>query len=118
MGLDILAGDFMKYHNVTLPEDERERKDILYMQSMEQYIDFPFNRNFDLNNLLVDGDQFNKIFSYLGGSIWEDVDDHFHLCVDKEFICERPMEGYAIPTIETTADPHKKTETLSQDKML
>lgn len=118
MGIDVLAGDFMKYHNVELPADPQAKKDILYMQSMEQYIDFPFNRNFNLNNMLVDGDQYNKIFSYLGGSIWEDVDDHFHLCIDKEIILDRPMEGFAIPTLETTQDPHAKTTALSQDKML
>lgn len=118
MGLDILAGDFMTYHNVQLPTHERQAKDILYMQSMEQYIDYPFNRNFNLENLKVDGDQFNKIFSYLGGSVWEDVDDHFHLCIDKEFIIDRPMDGFAIPTVETTAAPHKKDVVLSSDKML
>lgn len=118
MGLDILAGDFMKYHGVELPEDPQAKKDIMYMQSMENYIDFPFDRKFNLDNLLVDGDQFNKVFTYLGGSVWEDVDDHFHLSIDKEIVISRPMEGFAIPTLETTKEPHKKTEQLSADKML
>lgn len=118
MGLDILAGDFMTYHGVNLPTDPRAKKDIMFMQSMEQYIDFPFNRTFNLDNLLIDGDQFNKIFNYLGGSVFEDVDDHFHLCIDKEVLINRPMEGFAIPTLETTQDPHKKTTQLSEDKIL
>lgn len=118
-GLDILAGDFMKYHDVNLQGDDAEQeKQIHYMQSMENYIDFPLSREFDYNNMLVDGDQFNKIFSYLGGSVWYAGDDHFHLCIDKEFIINRPMEGFAIPTIETTQDPHQKKIALSQDKML
>lgn len=119
MGLDILAGDFMKYHNTAVPTDDPEaRKQIVYMQSMEQYVDYPQNRQFDINNLMVDGDQYNKIFYYLGGSFADDVDDHFHLCIDKEVIIERSMEGFAIPTLETTKDPHKVTQTLSSDKML
>ena len=78
MGLDILAGDFMYYHNST-STDPSESKDLHYLQSMEQYIDFPLSRTFTMNNLLVDGDAFNKIFSYLGGSLFEDVDDHFQI---------------------------------------
>lgn len=119
MGLDILAGDFMKYHNSEAPESDPElRKQVLYMQSLEQYVDYPLNREFNINNLLIDGDQYNKIFYYLGGSFADDVDDHFHLCIDKEVIIDRPMEGFAIPTLETTKDPHKVTQTLSSDKML
>ena len=119
MGLDILAGDFMKYHNVTLPLDnEEQRKNILYMQSMEQYIDYPVDRLFNAHNLLVSGDQYNKIFYYLGGFVDSDTDDHFHICVDKEVIIDRPMEGFAIPTLETTADPHKVKQPLSSDTML
>lgn len=41
MGLDTLAGDFMTYHGVELPSDPQAKKDVAYMQSMEQYIDFP-----------------------------------------------------------------------------
>lgn len=119
MGLDILAGDFMKYHNTsTTSLDPVAANDIHYMQSMEQYVDFPLNRQFTLNNMLVDGDPFNKIFSYLGGSVFEDVDDHFHLCIDKEVVIDRPMDGFAVPTLETTSDPHKVKQQLSQDKML
>lgn len=118
MGLDTLAGDFMTYHGVELPTDPQAKKDVLYMQSMEQYIDFPYNRLFNLDNLLIDGDQYNKIFKYLGGSVFEDVDDHFHLSIEKDVIIDRPMEGYAIPTLETTKDPHKETTTLSQDTIL
>ena len=118
MGLDTLAGDFMTYHNVTLPTDPQAKKDLLYMQSMEQYIDFPFDRNFNLNNMLIDGDQYNKIFAYLGGSIFDDVDDHFFLCIDKEVIVDRPMAGFAIPTLETTKDPHERTAALGHDTIL
>lgn len=118
MGLDTLAGDFMTYHNVTLPTDPQAKKDVLYMQSMEQYIDFPFDRLFNLNNMLIDGDQYNKIFAYLGGSIFDDVDDHFHLCVDKEVVIDRPMAGFAIPSLETTKDPHEKTVALGHDTIL
>lgn len=113
MGLDVLAGDFMKYHNV-----EGENETLLYMQSMEQYIDFPLSRDFNADNLKVDGDAFNKIFFYLGGSVDEDVDDHFHICIDKEVVINRPMEGYAIPTLETTQNPHESKTRLSADKML
>ena len=113
MGLDILAGDFMKYH-----ASESENDTTLYMQSMEQYIDFPAGREFTADNLKVDGDSFNKIFYYLGGSVDEDVDDHFHLCIDKDVLINRPMEGYAIPTLETTQNPHESKTQLSADKML
>lgn len=118
MGLDILAGDFMKYHNVTLPQDPDELRSVLYMQSMEQYVDYHTDRDFKYENLLVDGDQFNKIFNYLGGSVNENSDDHFQICCDKEVIIERPMEGFAVPTLETTKDPHKVSAPLSSDKML
>lgn len=117
-GLDILAGDFMTYHDPNMQGTATELRQIHYMQSMENYIDFPLGRTFQYDNMLVDGDQFNKVFSYLGGSYLDEVDDHFHLCIDKEFIIDRPMEGFAIPTIETTQDPHQRKTNLSQDVML
>lgn len=120
MGLDVLAGDFMRYHQLNIDQvgSPSEELALQYMQSMEQYIDFPIDRLFKADNLVIDGDQFNKIFTYLGGSLYSDADDHFHLCIDKDVLVSRPMEGFAIPTLETTSDPHQKTTPISEDKML
>lgn len=119
VGRDILAGDFMLYHNSSdSTPDGTLIPSLQYMQSMEQYINFPTDRDFNAQNLLVDGLAFNKIFYYLGGSIWADVDDHFHLCVDKTCIIERPMDGFAIPTLETTEDPHNGKSALPNSTVL
>lgn len=112
-GVDILAGDMMKYHS-----DARDERDIKYMQSMEMFIDFPVNRNYNLPNLTVNPLDFNKVFYYLGGETFTDSDDHFHICCDVDCVINRPMDGYAVPTLETTNDPHKATSALAGDTVL
>lgn len=118
-GRDILAGDFMKYHNV---EDYDTMGDLLpdlaYMQSMEMYADYPEDRIFNADNLQINASPYNKVFFYQGGNISENVDDHFLLCIDKEVTINRPMEGYAIPTLETTQEPHRATTELPHDTVL
>lgn len=112
-GVDILAGDFMKYHS-----DARDERDIKYMQSMDMFIDYPQNRRYNLPNLSVNPLDFNKVFYYLGGETFTDTDDHFHICCDVDCVINRPMDGYAVPTIETTNDPHKATSALAGDVVL
>ena len=113
-GVDILAGDFMYYHNKANDSDLAEARDIQYMQSMEMYIDYPLNRLYDPENLQIRPLEFNKIFFYLGGNNWENVDDHFHLCIDKDIRVNRPMDGFAVPTVETTEDPHATKTAVKQ----
>lgn len=118
-GRDILAGDMMYYHMTDSPQagDENPQQ-IQYLQSMSMYVDYPLNRIFNADNLLVDKYDFNKIFYYLGGSMFTDTDDHFHLSIDKEVTLISPMDGYAIPTLETTAEPHKASANVGKDTVL
>lgn len=118
-GVDILAGDFMYYHNSQIQMEpgsdiDPSDRDLQYMQSMEMFIDYPSSRDYDAENLQIDPLQFNKVFNYLGGSGWSDTDDHFHLCIEKDIVLNRPMDGYAVPTIETTEDPHQTKTQIKQ----
>lgn len=118
-GVDVLAGDFMFYHSTDYQLDpgfdiDPSDRDLQYMQSMEMYADFPTSRAYDAENMQLDPLQFNKVFYYLGGSGWSNTDDHFHLCIDKDIVFNRPMDGYAVPTIETTEDPHQTKTQIKQ----
>lgn len=117
-GVDILAGDFMYYHNTALNDGEPTWRDVQYMQSMEMFIDYPLDRTYDVQSLEVDPVKFNKVFSYVGGGVYSDADDHFHINVRKNIEINRPMDGYAVPTIETTEDPHATKVALQQSAEL
>lgn len=113
VGRDILAGDFMYYFdNSSSTPDGTIEPSIQYMQSMAQYIDFPSDIGYNAENMSVDSAEFNKIFYYQGGNLWDDTDDHFHLCIDKDILINRPMDGFAIPTLETTETPHVGKDVL------
>lgn len=117
---DILAGDFMYYHNQIIDPEDPDAGDglIPYMQSMEQFIDFPITRAFSGGNLNMESFDFNKVFYYLGGNSWEDVDDHFHIRINCGVRINRPMDGFAVPTLETTQDPHAKAAPVGQSTTL
>ena len=117
-GVDVLAGDFMWYHNTLLAEGEPTWRSVQYMQSMEMFVDYPSDRTYNVVNLEVNPEIFNKIFSYVGGGPYADADDHFHINVRKEIEVNRPMDGYAVPTIETTEDPHASKVALTQSAEL
>lgn len=118
-GRDILAGDMMFYHMVDSPQGGDENpQQIQYLQSMAMYVDYHSSRVFNADNLQVDRYDFNKIFYYLGGSMFTDSDDHFHLSIDKDVTLISPMDGYAIPTLETTQDPHKASANVGKDTVL
>lgn len=54
--------------------------------------------------------QFNRIFEF-GGS--QSVNqDHFFVNFDVKCIANRPMDGFAVPTLETQEQPHSKTTTI------
>lgn len=115
-GVDVLAGDFMYYHRKDFDPSavESDSRDVQYMQSMEMFIDYPTNRSYDPENVQIRPLDFNKVFFYLGGNNWQDVDDHLHLSIDKDILLNRPMDGYAVPTLETTEDPHREKTVLKQ----
>lgn len=114
-GVDVLAGDFMYYHNVNNSSGD---KDLLYMQSMGMFYDYPSGRNFNSQSLQVDATDVNQVFFYYGGDVWQDVDDHFHVNIGVENVFERPMDGYAIPTLETTEDPHASKAPIGNSTVL
>lgn len=117
-GVDVLAGDFMYYHLLDTASAGEYARDIQYMQSMEMFIDYPTNREYNVTNLEVDPVAFNKVFNYIGGGPYADADDHFHINVQKSIEINRPMDGYAVPTIETTEDPHATKVALQQSAEL
>lgn len=118
-GQDILAGDMMFYHNDNSLDDQGNVKsDLRYLHSMEMYADYPVSRTYTADNMQVNAAPFNKVFYYEGGNINTNSDDHFHICIDKDIVINRPMEAYAIPTLETTKDPHESTTSLSEDVIL
>lgn len=118
-GRDILAGDMMYYHMDSHPQGGDENpQQLQYLQSMAMYVDYHSSRVFNADNLQVDRYDFNKIFYYLGGSMFTDSDDHFHLSIDKDVTLISPMDGYAIPTLETTAEPHKASANVGKDTVL
>lgn len=54
--------------------------------------------------------QFNRIFEF-GGS--QSVNqDHFFVNFDVKCTANRPMDGFAVPTLETQEQPHAKTTTI------
>lgn len=103
---DTLAGDFMYYHGAPLSDGGGDERDLKYMQSMEMFIDYPLDRLYTPQNLQVSPQDFNKVFYYQGGDVWSDSDDHFHINVVSDCTYNRPMDGYAVPTLETTENPH------------
>lgn len=118
-GYDIVAGDFLKYLDASGSDaDDNATQQIQYMQSMSLYLPYPHDREFSSENLAADKKSANKIFYYLGGSLFGDVDDHFHVNIDKEVVKDTPYDGYAVPTLETTQDPHKSSSSIGSDTVL
>lgn len=115
-GTDILAGDFMYYHNV--PNQDGQDKNLLYMQSMGMFYDYPDDRNFTYENTSVDSVDANQVFYYYGGRTFNNTDDHFHVNIGIQNVIERPMDGYAIPTLETTEDPHASKAPIGNSTVL
>lgn len=113
---DVLAGDFMFYH--TKSSIDSANFDIAYMQSMGIYVDYPNSRDYNAENMLLPAASLNKLFFYQGGSVWDNVDDHFHVDIDVECIINRPMDGYAIPTLETTENPHAEKSPIGNSVQL
>lgn len=114
-GTDVLAGDFMFYHNV--PNDGSD-KNLLYMQSMGMFYDYPQDRLYNAENMAVDSVDANQVFYYYGGRTFSDTDDHFHVNIGVQNVLERPMDGYAIPTLETTEDPHASKAPIGNSTVL
>lgn len=54
--------------------------------------------------------QFNRIFEF-GGSPSANQ-DHFFVNFDVKCTANRPMDGFAVPTLETQEQPHAKTTTI------
>ncbi len=54
--------------------------------------------------------QFNRIFEF-GGSQSANQ-DHFFVNFDVQCTANRPMDGFAVPTLETQEQPHAKTTTI------
>ena len=54
--------------------------------------------------------QFNRIFEF-GGSQSANQ-DHFFVNFDVKCTANRPMDGFAVPTLETQEQPHAKTTTI------
>ena len=116
---DVIAGDFLYYHDDDSNDDaDYNINDLAYMQSMGLYVNYPKNRDYTPENMLLPSNKMNRIFYYQGGSLWDDVDDHFHLNIYVQCIINRPMDGYAIPTLETTQVPHAATTPIANSTML
>ena len=65
-----------------------------------------FNQSFfSVGNL-----QFNRIFEF--GGTQSANQDHFFVNFDVKCIANRPMDGFAVPTLETQEQPHAKTTTI------
>ena len=54
--------------------------------------------------------QFNRIFEF--GGTQSANQDHFFVNFDVKCIATRPMDGFAVPTLETQEQPHAKTTTI------
>lgn len=114
---DVLAGDFMYYHGGD-PTTFDDPTAVRYMQSMGMYVDYHPDRNYTPEDMQIKPEQYNNIFAYMGGDMWSDADDHFHINAEVNCIIKRPMDGYAVPTLETTEAPHATTAPLGSDRVL
>ena len=54
--------------------------------------------------------QFNRIFEFGGNQSANQ--DHFFINFDVKCTANRPMDGFAVPTLETQEQPHAKTTTI------
>lgn len=54
--------------------------------------------------------QFNRIFEF--GGTPSANQDHFFVNFDVQCTANRPMDGFAVPTLETQEQPHSKTTTI------
>lgn len=54
--------------------------------------------------------QFNRIFEFGGNQSANQ--DHFFVNFDVKCTANRPMDGFAVPTLETQEQPHAKTTTI------
>ena len=54
--------------------------------------------------------QFNRIFEF--GGTQSVNQDHFFVNFDVKCTANRPMDGFAVPTLETQEQPHAKTTTI------
>lgn len=118
--MDVIAGDFAYYkNNATQSADVEDLVyDMAYMNSLGLYVDYPTDREYTADNMLVPASKSNQIFYYQGGDVWSDADDHFHLDIDVDCLINRPMDGYAVPSLETTDDPHLSKQNVGSSTVL
>lgn len=107
--LDVLQGDMRKYTMTDINTGGIYSSYNLY-RLINAGLDSGSGVDFNQAFFSVGNAQFNRIFEF-GGNQSSDQ-DHFFVNLDVKCTANRPMDSFAVPSLETQEQPHSSTQTV------
>lgn len=107
--LDVLQGDMRKYTMSDINTGGLYSSYNLY-RLINAGLDSGTGVDFNQAFFSVGNAQFNRIFEF-GGNQSSDQ-DHFFVNLDVKCTANRPMDSFAVPSLETQEQPHSSTQTI------
>lgn len=107
--LDVLQGDMRKYTMTDINNGGIYSSYNLY-RLINAGLDSGSGVDFNQAFFSVGNAQFNRIFEF-GGNQSADQ-DHFFVNLDVKCTANRPMDSFAVPSLETQEQPHSSTQTV------
>ena len=108
--LDVLQGDMRKYTMNDINQNGIYSSYNLY-RLINPGLDSPSSIDFNQAFFSVGNYQFNRIFEFGGTQSYNQ--DHFFVNFDIDCKADRPMDGFAVPSLDTQEQPHSGTKSVS-----
>lgn len=108
--LDVLQGDMRKYTMEDINHNGIYSSYNLY-RLINPALDNPSSIDFNQAFFSVGNYQFNRIFEFGGSQSYNQ--DHFFVNLDIQCQADRPMDGFAVPSLDTQEQPHSGTKSVS-----
>ena len=108
--LDVLQGDMRKYTMTDINQNGIYSSYNLY-RLINPGLDTPASIDFNQAFFSVGNYQFNRIFEFGGSQSYNQ--DHFFVNFDIQCQADRPMDGFAVPSLDTQEQPHTGTKSIS-----
>lgn len=108
--VDVLQGDMRKYTMDDINTSGIYSSYNLY-RLINPGLDSPASIDFNQAFFSVGNYQFNRIFEFGGSQSYNQ--DHFFVNFDIQCQAERPMDGFAVPSLDTQEQPHTGTKSIS-----
>lgn len=107
--VDVLQGDMRKYTMDDINTSGIYSSYNLY-RLINPGLDSPASIDFNQAFFSVGNYQFNRIFEFGGSQSYNQ--DHFFVNFDIQCQADRPMDGFAVPSLDTQEQPHSGTKSI------